>query len=77
MPENMYFALGFDGLIFFFMIVFTVSHVKKFKNVSLSCVSWHYSVPDSYRNWTVKAKYSHSVLLGNSCMIFSYCKTAL
>ena len=38
MPENMYFALGFDGLIFF-TIVFTVSHVKKFKNVSLSCVS--------------------------------------
>ena len=72
MPENMYFALGFWWFDIYFRIVFTVFPVKKLKNVSLSCVSWYYSVPVSYyRNWTVKAKYSHSVLLGNSCMIFS------
>lgn len=72
MLENMYFALGFWWFDIYFRIVFTVLPVKKLKNVSLSCVSWYYSVPVSYyRNWTVKAKYSHSVLLGNSCMIFS------
>ena len=41
MPENMYFALGFWWFDTYFRIVFTVSPVKKLKNVSLSCVSWY------------------------------------